>query len=107
MKPWHCGDESEHAAHEWELDGELFACVGTTAEGAEIARRQRFARLPRWEPAPAPIVWGSTLCTRKRCVEIAEVAIDGVPWCVVHADEEIERACVPADFARLLPDLDE
>lgn len=107
MKPWHCGDESLHAAHVWQLDGESYQCVGTDAAGAEIARRTRFARLPRWEPAPAPIVWGSTMCGRKRCVELAEVSLDGEPRCIAHADEEIERACVPPEFARLLPELDE
>jgi len=104
----HCGDESEHAAHVWKMpDGERFACVGTDAAGAEIARRARFAGLPGLPPPPAPIVWGSTLCRRKRCVELAACSIDGEPFCIGHADEEIERACVDSEFARLLPDLDE
>lgn len=105
--PWHCGDESEHAAHEWALEDATFYCVGTDRAGAEIARRLRFAGGPRFEPAPPPVVWGSTLCRRKRCVELAVCSIDGVPFCIVHADEEIDRACVDPDFARLLPGLDE
>ena len=103
----HCGDESEHEPHEWELPGAVFSCVGTTAEGAELAKRLRFSSLPRMAPAPPPIVWGATLCKRKRCVELAEVGLDGEPFCVPHADEEIDRACVDPDFARLLPGLDE
>lgn len=104
---YHCGDESQHVAHEWELPGGArFFCVGTDAAGAEIARRARFAGLPRWEP-PAPIEWGGTLCRRKRCAELSACSIDGEPFCLEHADEEIERACVPPDFARLLPGLDE
>lgn len=103
---FHCGDESEHIAHEWELGGELFYCVGTDRAGVAIARRARFAG--GWvELAPAPIEWGGTLCKRKRCVELAACAIDGEPFCLPHADEEIERACVEPEFARLLPDLDE
>ena len=102
----HCGDEEQHAPHEWELGEQRFRCVGTTPEGEAIARRMRFAGLPRWSP-PAPIVWGATLCGRRRCVELATVALDGEPRCIAHADEELERACVDPDFARLLPELDE
>lgn len=105
MSVRHCGDESEHGPHEWELpDGSRFDCVGTDRAGAAIARRLRFAG-GFVDLAPAPIVWGSTLCKRKRCVEIAECAIDGEPFCIPHADEEIERAGVPV--ARQLPPLDE
>lgn len=102
----HCGDESEHKPHGWNLRDGGFSCPGTTAAGAEIARRHRFASLPRWEP-PAPIEWGSTLCKRKRCVELAACSLDGEPFCLEHADEELDRACVDPDFARLLPGLDE
>ena len=106
MSVRHCGDESQHKPHEWELAGDVFSCVGTTEEGEALARRLRYAGGPRWSP-PAPIEWGSTMCGRKRCVELAAVALDGEPRCIPHADEEIERACVDPDFARLLPELDE
>lgn len=103
----HCGDETEHAAHVWTMpDGDRFACVGTDAAGAAIAKRSRFAG-GFAELAPAPIVWGSTLCTRKRCAELATCSVDGVPFCIPHADETIERACVDPEFARRLPELDE
>lgn len=103
----HCGDETEHKRHEWQLGRSRFLCVGTTAEGAEIAKRYRFARAPRAEIAPAPIEWGSTMCARRHCVELAECSIDGEPFCIEHGDEEIERACVSVDFAAKLPELDE
>lgn len=104
---WHCGDEAEHAAHAWDHpERGAFYCVGTTAEGAEIARRARFAGLPRYDP-PAPIEWGSTMCSRRRCVELAVCALDGEPYCLVCVDEVIERAAVPPELARLLPSLDE
>lgn len=111
MSVKHCGDETEHAAHEWELpDGDRFSCIGTDAAGAEIARRSRF-RGARAELAPAPIEWGSTLCRRKRCVEIAEAALDGVPYCIEHADEEIDRLVAielgGVEMLDKLPGLDE
>ena len=107
MSVRHCGDETEHKPHEWELPhGARFECVGTDADGAAIAKRLRFAG-GFVELAPPPITWGATLCKRKRCVELAEVAIDGEPWCIEHGDEEIDRACVDPDFARMLPELDE
>lgn len=103
----HCGDETEHAAHEWSIEPERFTCVGTTAEGAAIARRLRFSGGFVDLRPPPPIEWGSTMCRRKRCVELAAVAIDGEPYCIMHGDDEIERACVEPEFARLLPELDE
>ena len=111
MSVKHCGDETEHAAHEWELpDGDRFSCIGTDAAGAEIARRSRF-RGSRVELAPAPIEWGSTMCRRKRCVEIAQAAIDGVPYCIAHADEEIDRLVAielgGVEMLDKLPGLDE
>lgn len=107
----HCGDETEHAAHGWELPGgDRFSCVGTDAAGAEIARRSRF-RGARVELAPAPIVWGETMCQRKRCVDPAQAAIDGVPYCIAHADEEIDRLVAielgGVEMLDKLPGLDE
>jgi hypothetical protein len=106
----HCGDETEHRSHVWELPGDesghSFQCVGIDAAGAEIARASRFWH-PRPELAPAPITWGATLCSRKRCAELAACSLDGEPFCLLHVDETIERACVDPDFARLLPGLDE
>lgn len=103
----HCGLEDQHAAHEWESHrGELFACVGTTPEGEAIARRYRYS-LGRVQLAPAPIEWGLTMCRRRRCVEPAACSIDGEPYCLQHADDEIERACVPAELAAMMPELDE
>lgn len=102
----HCGDVTEHGEHEWKHRGELCFCIGTSSAGAAIARRDRFARLPRWSP-PAPIEWGGTLCRRRRCVQLAACSIDGEPFCLDHADEEIERAAMPPELAALMPELDE
>jgi hypothetical protein len=119
----HCGDETEHAGHEWELVARTttrtpprhgrpvesettlrFYCIGTTAEGAAIARRRRFSR-GFVDLRPPVIEWGSTMC--RRCVALATVALDGEPFCIAHADDELERACVPAELAAMLPGLDE
>ena len=46
----------------------------------------RFERI-----GPPPVEWGLTLCSRKSCAELAEVKVDGWPFCCFHADDEIER----------------
>lgn len=105
LRPFHCGDVTEHAAHEWEHGGR-WHCVGTDAAGAAIARRDRYSRFPRWRP-PAPIEWGATMCRRRRCVKLAACSIDGEPFCLECADEEIERAAMPIELAAMMPSLDE
>lgn len=41
--------------------------------------------------APPEITWGETLCGRAHCVEAAACLIDGWPFCLTHADDELER----------------
>lgn len=40
---------------------------------------------------PPPVDWGVTLCNHPHCVDRAEVKLDGWPYCLTHADDEIER----------------
>lgn len=48
--------------------------------------------MPRWEQIAPPVVdWGLTGCTRRHCVELAEVLLDGWPYCIACADEEVDR----------------
>lgn len=41
--------------------------------------------------APPRIVWGSTMCFRRRCVQPAAVALEGWPLCWLHLEDEIEE----------------
>lgn len=36
--------------------------------------------------------WGLTGCTRRHCVELAVLTIDGWPFCLDCADDELDRA---------------
>jgi hypothetical protein len=58
-----------------------------------------------------PVEWGTTLCYRKSCAELAECVFDGDPYCLLHADDALERAVAVellGDRAwELLPPLEE
>jgi hypothetical protein len=41
--------------------------------------------------SPGVTVWGSTLCSRVHCAELAVLTIDRWPFCLEHADDEVER----------------
>lgn len=40
---------------------------------------------------PPPVTWGVTLCGFPHCAELAEALLDGWPFCLPHADDEVER----------------
>lgn len=41
--------------------------------------------------APPEVDWGLTGCTARHCVELAEVLLDGWPFCLDCADTEVDR----------------
>lgn len=48
--------------------------------------------MSRWERiAPPWIDWGTTLCSSRHCTEEATVALDGWPYCLTCADDQVER----------------
>ena len=47
--------------------------------------------MPHWEPIGLPpVTWGETLCWVKECAELAACSFDGYPYCLDHADEELD-----------------
>ena len=67
--------------------------------------------MPQWERiAPPEIDWGLTLCSRKRCAELAECLLDGWPFCLLHAEDDLERWVawsLNPELVASLPPLDE
>ena len=59
---------------------------------------------------PPEIDWGLTLCSRKRCAELAAVLLDGWPFCLDCADLDLERWVawsLNPELVGMLPSLDE
>jgi hypothetical protein len=59
---------------------------------------------------PPPVEWGLTLCRWRHCAELAQVKIDGWPYCITHGDDELERAIaweLNPKLVGMLPALDE
>lgn len=57
---------------------------------------------------PPPVVWGSTLCSRRQCTEDAEVLLDGWPLCIDCAEAELDRwvaFSLNPELARMMPSL--
>ncbi len=59
---------------------------------------------------PPEITWGQTMCSRRHCVEGAACLLDGWPFCLDHADDEVERWLaleLNPELVGLLPALDD
>lgn len=86
----HCGEEEAHGEHEWQAEegGLAYFCIGTAPE---YARRHGPPRRPFARIAPPEITWGATLCSRRHCVDTAACLLDGWPFCLLHAEDELER----------------
>jgi hypothetical protein len=57
---------------------------------------------------PPPVSWGETLCSADHCAELAELTLDGWPFCLACGDDALERILaweLHPELVGMLPDL--